>query len=182
MVNNNELKVNITKYRDEVNNVRYRLNNVEKSQKDMSDKIDKLLEGESKIDKLIQQGKRLLELSESRWDEELRKRDNDKNETTRRLDEHSEKIEQLTERIDALFAEPLTYRRPPQSPESQNLEDQGHQEIPKVIFSRNMHNSNFKIEITKSLKRSYRNMMARTIGELSSGSTKWTEFLNQTSR
>jgi len=69
MVKNNELKVNITKYRDEVNNVRYQLNNVEKSQKDMSEKIDKLLEGESKIDKLIQQEKRLLELSESRWDE-----------------------------------------------------------------------------------------------------------------
>jgi len=92
----------------------------------MNDKIDKLLEGENKIDKLIQQGKRLLELSENRWDEELRKWDNDKNETTRRLNELIEKIEQLTEWIDALFAEPLTYQRTPQSPKSQNLEDQGH--------------------------------------------------------
>ena len=92
----------------------------------MTEKIDKLLEGERKFDKLIKQGQRLLELSESRWDEELRKRDNDKNETMRRLDEHSKKIKQLTQQIEALFAEPLTYRRPPQSLKLQNLEDQGH--------------------------------------------------------
>jgi hypothetical protein len=42
--------------------------------------------------------------------------ENDKSETKRRLDEHSEKIEQLTEPVEALFAEPLAYRRPPLSP------------------------------------------------------------------
>jgi hypothetical protein len=45
----------------------------------------------------------------------------------------------LTKRIDTLFAEPLALRRPPQRPGLQNLEDQGHQEIPKIIFSRNKH-------------------------------------------
>jgi hypothetical protein len=43
--------------------------------------------------------------------------ENDKSETKRRLDEHSEKNEQLTKRVEALFAEPLAYRRPPLSPE-----------------------------------------------------------------
>jgi chromosome segregation ATPase len=98
MVNNEELKADVNKCRDEVNGVRYRLNNVEKTQKDMNEKIDKLLETESKIDRLIQQSERLLGLSE-----------NDKIETKRRLDEHSEKNEQLTERVEALFAEPLAY-------------------------------------------------------------------------
>jgi hypothetical protein len=120
MVNNDELKADVTKYRDEVNGVRYRLNNVEKLQKDMNDKIDKLLEGEIKIDTLIQQGQKLLELSENRWDEELCKRDNDKNETTRRLDEQSEKIEQLTEQRAAFFTYPISHQRPRQSSESQN--------------------------------------------------------------
>ena len=106
MVNNEELKADVNKCRDDINGVRYRLNNVEKTQKDMNDKIDKLLETENKIDRLIQQGERLLALSE-----------NDKTETKRRLYEHSEKIEQLTERVKALFIEPLAYRRPPLSPE-----------------------------------------------------------------
>jgi seryl-tRNA synthetase len=106
----------VNKCRDDVNGVRYRLNNVEKTQKDMNEKIDKLLEIESKIDRLIQQGERLLALSE-----------NHKSETKRRLDEHSEKIEQLMERVEALFAEPLAYRRPPLSPEilQINSENQG---------------------------------------------------------
>jgi hypothetical protein len=82
----------------------------------MSEKIDKLLETDSKIDQLIQQGERLLTLYE-----------NDKSETKRRLDEHSEKIEQLIERVEALFTEPLAYRRPPLSPEIPkiNSENQG---------------------------------------------------------
>ena len=67
----------------------------------MNEKIDKLLETESKIDRLIQQGERLLALSE-----------NDKIGTKRRLDEHSEKIEQLMKRVEALFTKPLAYRRP----------------------------------------------------------------------
>jgi uncharacterized protein YoxC len=55
MVNNEELKDNVNKFKDDVNGVMYRLNNVEKTQKDMNEKIDKLLEIESKIDQLIQQ-------------------------------------------------------------------------------------------------------------------------------
>jgi hypothetical protein len=42
--------------------------------------------------------------------------ENNKTETKRRLDEHSEKIEQLTECVEALFTEPLAYRRPPLNP------------------------------------------------------------------
>jgi hypothetical protein len=63
----------------------------------------------------------------------------DKDESTRKLNEQIERIDQLTERVDALFAEPLDFRRPSQSSGSQNLEDQGHQEIPEIIFSRNTH-------------------------------------------
>jgi hypothetical protein len=59
----------VTKYRDEVNNVRYRLDNVEKGQKYMNDKIDRLLEGGNKIDTLIEQVKKILELSENRWND-----------------------------------------------------------------------------------------------------------------
>jgi chromosome segregation ATPase len=103
MVNNEELKADVNKCKDDVNGVSYRLNNVEKTQNDMNEKIDKLLETESKIDQLIQ-GERLLALSE-----------NNKSETKRRLVEHIEKIEQLTEHVEALFAEPLAYRRPPLS-------------------------------------------------------------------
>jgi chromosome segregation ATPase len=105
MVNNEELKADMNTCRDDFNGVSYRLKNVEKMQKDMNEKIDKLLETERKIDQLIQQGEKLLALSE-----------NDKTETKRRLDEHSEKIEQLMKRVEALFTEPLTYRRPPLSP------------------------------------------------------------------
>jgi hypothetical protein len=80
MVNNKELKAGVNKCRDDINGVRYRLNNVEKTKKKMNEKINKLLETDNKTDQLIQQGERLLALSE-----------NDKNETKRRLDEHSEK-------------------------------------------------------------------------------------------
>lgn len=92
MVNNDELQADVTRYTDEVNNVRYWLGNIEKVKKDMNKKIDKLLEGEKKIDTLIEQGKKLLELSENRWNKQLRKWDNDKNETTRKLNEHSKKL------------------------------------------------------------------------------------------
>jgi hypothetical protein len=37
MVNNEELKADVNKCRDDVNGVRYRLNNVEKTQKDMNE-------------------------------------------------------------------------------------------------------------------------------------------------
>jgi hypothetical protein len=59
MVSNDELKEDVNKCRDDVSGVRYRLNNVQKTQKDMSEKIDKLLETDSKIDQLIQQDERL---------------------------------------------------------------------------------------------------------------------------
>jgi hypothetical protein len=68
-------------------------------------------------------------------------------ETTRKLNEHSKKNEQLTKQVDA-----LAYRRPPQSPESQNTNDQGHQETPKVIFSRNMHSSIFQDKCYQKFK------------------------------
>jgi hypothetical protein len=53
MVSNDELKADVKKCRDDVNGVRYQLNNVEKTQKYMSEKINKLLETDSKIDRLI---------------------------------------------------------------------------------------------------------------------------------
>jgi chromosome segregation ATPase len=104
MVNNEELKVDVNKCKDDVDDVKYRLKNVEKMQKDMNEKIDKLLETERTIDRLIQQGERLLAFSE-----------NDKTNTKRRLNEHCEKIEQLMERVEALFIQLLAYRRPPLS-------------------------------------------------------------------
>ena len=64
MVNNEELKADVNKCRDDVNGVRYRLKNAEKMKKDMSEKIDKLLKTENKTNRLIQQGERLLALSE----------------------------------------------------------------------------------------------------------------------
>jgi hypothetical protein len=82
-------------------------------------------------------------------------RANDKDESTRMLNEQIARIDQLTERMDALCAEPLAYQRPLQSPGSQNLEDQGHHEISEIVFSRNMHKSQdrdyrkFKTELPK---------------------------------
>ena len=57
--------------------------------------------------------------------------------------------------MDTLYIEPLAYQRPPQIPRSKNLEDQGHQEIPEVIFSRNTNKfqerdyQKFKKELSK---------------------------------
>jgi hypothetical protein len=68
----------------------------------------------------------------------------DKDETMRMLNEQIERIDQLTERVDALCAEPLAYRRPPQSPESQNTSDQRNQEAPEINFSSNMYNPRFQ--------------------------------------
>ena len=57
--------------------------------------------------------------------------------------------------MDTLYVEPLAYQRPPQIPRSKNLEDQGHQEIPEVIFSRNTNKfqerdyQKFKKELSK---------------------------------
>jgi hypothetical protein len=57
--------------------------------------------------------------------------------------------------MDTLYIEPLACQRPPQIPRSKNLEDQGHQEIPEVIFSRNTNKfqerdyQKFKKELSK---------------------------------
>jgi len=83
------------------------------------EKINTLLQKEDRIDTLIN-------TLEERWNSYLRMRGNDKDESTRMLNEHIAIIDQLTERMDALCIEPLAYHRPPQSLESQNLEDQGH--------------------------------------------------------
>jgi hypothetical protein len=157
MVSNDDLKAEVNKCRDDVNGVRYRLNNVEKMQKDMSEKIDKLLETDIKIDHLIQQGERLSSLSE-----------NDKSETKRRLDEHGQKIEQSMERVEALFEEPLTYQRTPLSPKIPeiNSESQGNQEILEEVFQEICTSLDSKTKITKNLKRSYQSMTERTIEEL----------------
>jgi hypothetical protein len=96
------------------------------------EKIDKLLQKEDKIDTLIN-------MSEEQLNSYLRMRGNEKDESTRMLNEHITRIDHLTERMDTLCTEPLAFRRPLEIPGSQNLEDQGHQEIPKIIFSRNTH-------------------------------------------
>jgi hypothetical protein len=57
--------------------------------------------------------------------------------------------------MDTLYIEPLAYQRTPQIPRSKNLEDQGHQEVPEVIFSRNTNKfqerdyQKFKRELSK---------------------------------
>jgi hypothetical protein len=57
--------------------------------------------------------------------------------------------------MDTLYIEPLAYQRPSQILRSKNLEDQGHQEIPEVIFSRNTNKfqerdyQKFKKELSK---------------------------------
>jgi hypothetical protein len=91
------------------------------------DQIDRLLEMENKIDVLIEQGKkinRLMELSNNQWKEQLQMRGDDKDEKMKKLNYHSERIEQLIERIDTLLAEPLAYYRSPQSLEPQYTSDQ----------------------------------------------------------
>jgi len=113
IVRNDELHTYVSRCRDEVNNIIHHLGYVEKGhkelgegkkvltevQKELRDKIDRLLEKENKIDELIKQGKtinRLIELSDNQWEEQIRMRGNDKDETTKRLNDHSERIEQLT--------------------------------------------------------------------------------------
>jgi hypothetical protein len=105
-------------------------------------------------------------------------RGNDKDENRRMLNEMITRIDQLTERMDALCTEPLSYQtkywiikfRRSRTP--RNTRDNVFQEI----------RTNFKIEITISLKRSYQNMTVRTIEDLLSGSKKWTVFLSQIPR
>ena len=97
-------------------------------------------------------------------------RDDNKDEMTRRLNDHSERIEQLTERVDALFAKPLTYQRLPSSLESSN--DWRHRGFPKVSFSNVMHKSIFQDrDLIKILRTNYKNMIENTIEEPSSRST-----------
>jgi hypothetical protein len=112
--------------KSEINSIKYRLGKVEKSREEFSEaqkllleKINTLLQKEDQIDTLIN-------TSEKRWNNYLRMRGNDKDESTRMLNKQITRIDQLTERMDALCAEPLAYHKRPQSPGSQNLEDQGH--------------------------------------------------------
>jgi len=72
-----------------------------------------------------------MELSDNRWEKQLQIKNNEKDEATRMLNNYKKKIDQLTEKVDALFAKPLSYQTPPQSPESQNSSDQIHQEAHK---------------------------------------------------
>jgi len=107
------------------------------AQREFRDKINKLIEKEDKIDKLIEE-------FEKRWQALLRMRNDNKDETVKILNDHSERIEQSTEGVDALFVEPLAHWRPPQSLESLNTSGQRHQEAPEIIFLGNMHNSRFQ--------------------------------------
>jgi hypothetical protein len=103
----------------EINNIKYCLGKVEKSreefdegQKAVLEKIDRLLQKEDKIDTLIT-------TSEERWNAYLRMSGNDKDESTRMLNEQIARIDQLIERMDALYAKPLAFRRPPHLREGQ---------------------------------------------------------------
>jgi hypothetical protein len=60
----------------------------------------------------------------------LRMRNDNKDETTRMLNDQNkdERIDQLTERVDALFAQPLAHQRPPPSPNSFNSSYQRYQD------------------------------------------------------
>jgi predicted RNase H-like nuclease (RuvC/YqgF family) len=104
MVNNDELHADLNRCRDEVNSISHCLGNVEKghkelgeAQKELRDKIIKLIEKEDKIDRLIEE-------SEKRWHAQLKIRNDNKDETTRMLNNQNGRIDQLTERVDTLFA------------------------------------------------------------------------------
>ena len=93
----------------EINNIKYCLGKVEKSQEEFGklkkallEKINKLLQKEDQIDMLII-------TSKERWNSYLRMRGSDKDESTRMLNEQFARIDQLTERVDALFAKPLDF-------------------------------------------------------------------------
>jgi hypothetical protein len=110
------------------------------------EKINKLLEKEDKIDTLIN-------TSEERWQKLLRMRSANKDETARMLNEQIEIIDQLIELVDALCVEPLAYRRPPQSLESQNASDQRNQEEPEINFSGCMYNPRLQNREYKKFKK-----------------------------
>jgi len=124
--------------------------------KESLDKINRLLERRNKIDMLIEQGKKInrsMELFNSRWEEQLRMRGDDKDGTKKTFNDHSEMINQLNKKLDALSLEPLAYRRLPQSLESQNTSDQRHQEAPEIIFSGSMNNSIFQIRDDRKFRK-----------------------------
>jgi len=110
----------------EINSIKYHLGKFDKIreefgevQKTLLEKINKLLQKEDKFDTLIN-------MSEQRWNSYLRMRGNEKDESTRMLNEQIIRIDQLTERMDTLFVEPLNLQRPSKSFGLQNLKDKGH--------------------------------------------------------
>jgi hypothetical protein len=71
------------------------------AQREFRDKINKLIEKEKKIGKLIK--------FEKRWHTLLKIKNDDKDETTRILNNHKKIIDPLTKMVDTLFVESLAY-------------------------------------------------------------------------
>jgi hypothetical protein len=70
-----------------------------------------------------------MEDFEKWWQALVRINNNDKDETSLKiLNDHSGRIDQLTKRVDALFAQPLVHHRPPPSPNSLNSNNQRYQD------------------------------------------------------
>ena len=78
MPNNDKLNVDLNRYKDEVNSVRYCIGNIEKSHKELvddikelKDKMDKILEKDDKNDVSIEEGKkfdRIMEILNKKWE------------------------------------------------------------------------------------------------------------------
>lgn len=54
-----------------------------------------------------------MEDSKKRWQALLRMRNDNKYETLKILNNHSKRVDQLTKRVDAVFAQHLVHQRPP---------------------------------------------------------------------
>jgi hypothetical protein len=78
MVNNEELQADVTCCRDEVNSVRYCLDNIGKGKREQRGKINKLIEDIQKV--LGEKIDKLIEDSKKRWPHLIRMRNNDKDE------------------------------------------------------------------------------------------------------
>jgi len=117
---------------DEFNSLRYHLSNVEKGQKELGEGQK---ESRGKIDRLIEEthkmfGERIDKLMEDFdkwWLEFIRMRNNDKDEVSI-INDHTERIDQLTERVDALSMQPLVHWRSPPSPNLLNTSYQKYQD------------------------------------------------------
>ena len=111
----------------------------------MGDKIDKLIEKCDKINKLIEHRDKIEKFIQDYkilWKTLPRMRNDKKYETSKIFNDHSQRIDQLIERVDALFAQCIAHQRPPPSLESPNLSYPSYQDNTSYF-------NKIKIEIPK---------------------------------